>query len=496
MSSLTDQADVLQTGIELLHPPRGPLCVDLDGTLIYTDTLWESALLLVRRSPWSFLTMVSWVTKGRAFLKRKIAERAQLQPALLPYNNDVLELIREQKGNGRQIVLATAADHTLAEAVADHLGLFDDVISSDGVTNRKGCDKTAELLHRYGVEFSYMGDSGADLAIWKVCREAILVNPTRRTEIAARASAPVSRVIRNRRSRPRLLLKAIRLHQWVKNLLVFVPLISAHKLLNPAQVSQSILAFLAFSFCASSVYLINDIADLESDRQHIRKRYRPFASGELPLWYAGVIIPALLAAAFVLARQISTQFPLMLASYLAVTTLYSFWLKRQLLLDVFALALLYTMRVIAGGVACAILLSPWLLAFVCFFFLSLGFCKRAAEIYNLATSGRKETIGRSYYLSDLSQVNTFGVTSAYISSMVLALYMSSDNVQLLYRNQKLLWLVCPLILYWLNRIWLLTSRGQMNEDPIVFAVRDRTTYVIAALVFGLMFVASTFRSIG
>jgi len=465
---------------------EGPLCVDLDGSLIRTDLLWESALLLFRNKPSTIFRSILWVFQGRAVLKRQIAIRVNLKAALVPYNSELVEWLRRERQDGRVLILATASDFNLAKTVADFLDLFDDLIASDGTTNRKGGNKLLELQNRYGRRFTYIGDARADLEIWSNCQAAVLVNPSRRTEAKARRVTTVLRVFRDTSSRPKLLLRALRLHQWVKNLLIFVPLISSHQIGNMSRLSMAIIAFFSFSLCASSIYLINDALDIDADRQHTEKRKRPFASGKLSLWYGAAFLPILLSLSFLLAATISVQFVCLVASYLILTSLYSFWLKKQLLIDVFALASLYTLRIIAGSVAYSIHLSSWLLAFSVFLFLSLGFCKRAAEMKNLEKEGKTELSGGAYDLSDLPQVNLFGVTSGFVASLVLALYMNSDSMRILYRNQEFLWLACPLMLFWLSRMWLLTSRGLMNEDPIVFAAKDRVTYIVGSLIFGLM----------
>jgi 4-hydroxybenzoate polyprenyltransferase/phosphoserine phosphatase len=472
-----------------------PLCVDLDGTLIKSDLLLESAALLLRDKPWLVLALPFWLIfyglfKGRAAFKRHLAGQVRLDASSLPFNNILIDWLREQKTEGRVIILATAADSELAASVAGHLGIFDEVVASDGKSNVKGTAKLERLRELFGNGFDYAGDSSADLPIWAACRQAILVNPSDSTLKAANARATVARVFRDRRSTLRLIIKEMRVYQWVKNLLIFVPLITSHQLTNFDLLFKAVVSFFSFSLVASSVYLINDLSDLQSDRLHTRKRLRPLASGNLSLGYAFVLAPLLLLAGFGLTAFLPLHAFELLLTYFALTLLYSFWLKRKLLVDVFTLSTLYTLRILAGQAAYCVELSTWLLSFSMFLFLSLGFAKRGSELYNLLQSGRQENTRRGYRLTDLPQVNVFGVAAGFAASLVLTLYMNSENVQKLYKQPELLWLLFPLMLYWISRIWIITFRGAMNEDPILFAARDRVTQVIAVLVVLLMLVAS------
>ena len=476
---------------DLMVEVKGPLCVDLNGPLILGGLLGELTFQLFRERPAMIGLLLWWIVQGRTVLQEEVMARCKVKPTLLPYNQALIEWLGEQRQCGRPVVLIATSSLSMAEAVARHLGIFDEVVAidpkADGETTY--CE---ELQKRYGKYFSYISGSMGDLPIWKAGSSAVLIHPSPRTEMAAKRVTTILQTFHQTRSGPKAFFKAIRIHQWVKNLLIFVPLISSHQFGHLSLLLKAIAAFVSFSLCASSIYIINDILDIDTDRQHREKRRRPFASGNLPQWLGAVATPVMLVLAFSLAAAVSVQFTLVLLLYLFLTTLYSFWLKKKLLIDVFTLASLYTLRIVAGSAAYAIPLSSWLLAFSVFFFLSLGFCKRAAEINNLSKDGKKEAVGRAYNLLDLPQINLFGVASGFISSLVLALYMNSDNMRVLYRNQEILWLSCPLMLYWLSRIWLLTSRGLMNEDPIVFAAKDRTTYVVSLLILGLMMSATYF----
>ncbi|MBV9611455.1 MAG: UbiA family prenyltransferase [Acidobacteriaceae bacterium] len=467
-----------------------PLCVDLDGTLIKSDLLWESVALLIRDKPWLIPLLPFWLLKGRAALKRNLAERVTIRPELLPYNQDLLELIRKEREAGRVVVLATASDSVLARSVADYLGLFDHVIGSDGSENLKGKTKLALLQRQFGNEFDYAGNSSADLPIWKECRTAIVVNASSGTLSIARSNCRVGTVLPSEASKWKRLVKALRVYQWVKNILIFVPLATSHQLGNFDLLLKAVISCVSFSFCASSVYLINDITDLESDRQHARKRKRPFASGDLPIAVGLVLAPLLLVAAFALTVLLRFEATLVLGVYFTLTLLYSFWLKRKLLVDVFTLAALYTLRIIAGHAAYGVEISTYLLSFSVFVFLSLGFCKRSSELYNLQQSGREQAARRGYRASDLIHINIYGIATGVAASVVLTLYMNSENVRVLYRHPSFLWLLSPLVLYWISRIWIITARGNMDEDPIIFAAKDPITRMIIILGVAVMFLAT------
>lgn len=458
-----------------------PLCVDLDGTLIRSDLLFESALSLLRRNPLYVFAFLLWLLRGRAHLKREVARRAEVDPATLPYDERVVDWLREQQGQ-RPRVLCTASDTTLANGVAMHLGLFDEVLASDGARNLAGRHKGEALRERYGDRgFDYAGNEYRDLHIWKHARRAIVVNGGTGLAHAAGNCCEVERVFEAHRGGLRTWVKALRVHQWLKNLLVFLPLFTSHRVLEAATTLNCVLAFLAFGLCASGVYLLNDLFDLDADRRHPRKRLRPFAAGTLPL-SAGIITAPLLAlAGLALAAWLSLPFAGVLACYYALTLAYSLRLKRIVMLDVIVLAALYTVRIIGGAVVIGGGLSFWLLAFSMFLFLSLAMLKRYTELRALLGSGKSEASGRGYAVDDIALIQSLGGASGYMSVLVLALYINSTASEALYRNQQVLWLLCPLLLYWISRVWLIAHRGHMHDDPVVFALVDRVSRVILAL---------------
>lgn len=458
-----------------------PLCVDLDGTVIYSDLLWESLARLMGRKPWLLLLVPFWLLSGRAVLKQRLAQAVDLDPAALPYNQPLLEWLRTEKRAGRTLVLATAADERLARSVAEHLGIFNEVIASDGVSNLKAGVKLHRLEKLIGGPFDYVGNSTADLPVWRKCRKAILSNAPAGLIERTRAEATVDRVFPAERGGLIALLLCLRPHQWLKNLLVFVPLIASHRLLDLPSLLQSAQAFAAFCFCASAVYVLNDLVDLPADRLHSTKRHRPFASGSLSLAAGLLLAPLLAALALLIALTLPGLSIATLAAYFLLSTAYSLYLKRQVLLDVFTLASLYSLRLVMGHVSANVPFSPWLLSFSFFVFLSLAYSKRTAELYRLRQQGGGLAPGREYRDSDLELLTLFGTASGFAASLVLTLYLDSEKVQQLYRKPILLWLLFPLLLYWVSRIWILVHRGQMDEDPILFAAKDRVTYLVAAL---------------
>lgn len=468
-----------------------PLVVDLDGTLVLTDLLDESALSALRRSPRAVLGALPLLVRGdRAALKRRLAEAGPVEAATLPYREALVAVLRQERARGRRIVLATASDELLAVRVATRLGLFDEVLASDGVRNLGGAEKRAALVARFGEKgFDYVGDRRADLPVFRSARRAILAGPAVRLrgEVEA-AGTPVAGELPDPPARVRTLLSALRLRQWVKNLLVFVPLGTAH-VFEPALLAAAATAFLAIGLLASAVYLVNDALDLAADREHPSKKRRPFASGALSLRSGLGLVPLLVAGSAVAAATLPAGAGVLLAAYLATTTLYSLLLKRKVLVDVFTLALLYTLRVLLGGASTGVPVSAWLLAFSVFLFLSLAFVKRAAELEGLRGLGRNGAAGRDWLVGDSLVVHVLGVASGWLAGLVFAIYVQSDVTKRLYAHPGWLWLLVPVLLYWSGRLWILVGRGEMDEDPIVFAARDRVTWALGVLVTAVLAMA-------
>lgn len=470
-----------------------PLVIDLDGTLLRSDLLLETGMAFVRGQPLQLLRPFSWLSKGKACLKEGLALATQLDVSVLPYDPEVIAFIEAERGSGRRVVLATASHHSLAERIAEHLKLFDQVLATGGELNLSAHRKRDLLVEHYGEQgFDYAGNSQDDMPIWASARQAYVVNPESGVERRARAQGNVEQVLYSNPARLKDWLKALRLHQWLKNILIFVPLLAAHQLANPLMLWQGILAFLLFGLCASSVYLLNDLLDLADDRHHHSKRHRPFAAGRLSIKSGLIAFPALLVAAFAgAAWLLPWQFAAVLLAYYILTLAYSLSLKRRMAVDVIVLAMLYTVRIIAGAAAFGLALTFWVLAFSMFIFLSLALVKRYAELLEAKRKGNTEKIrGRGYYPEDLGMIASLGASSGYLSVMVLALYIRDQATTMLYSQPQIIWLACPLLLFWVTRVWMLTHRGLMHDDPVVFAFRDRISLAIGAL-FCLVFWAAT-----
>ncbi len=470
---------------------KTPLCVDLDGTLIRTDLLWESLLALLKQSPLSIFQLPFWLLKGRAHFKHEIARRVTLDVTTLPYHQDLLEFLSDERESGRELALATASHVTFAQAVAAHLGLFDGrVYGSDARVNLKGARKVALLVERYGARrFAYAGNSTADLPVWAEANEAIVVNASAGLVARAQALTPVSRVFSEPVSWLRLLAKALRVHQWAKNILVFIPVVASHQIADQTLLMQAGWAFFSFSLSASSVYILNDCLDLASDRRHPRKKNRPFASGRLSIPLGIVLGLGCLLVGVLLAVLLPPLFLLVLIGYLVLTTGYSFYLKQFVLVDVIVLAQLYTVRLYGGGAATGVVPSHWLLTFSLFLFLSLALVKRFTELRLTSQAEGTALHGRGYWVSDLEHISSIGSASGLLAVLVLALYISSKEVLLLYSHSEVLWLVCPVMLYWISRVWMLAYRNRMDDDPVVFAVRDPKSYVMAAMIGAILLLA-------
>jgi 4-hydroxybenzoate polyprenyltransferase/phosphoserine phosphatase len=462
-----------------------PLVLDLDGTLLRTDTLVESVLRLAAGDPLGLAAATAALRQGRAAFKRRVANAHTLDATTLVYNDDVLALARTAREEGRPVYLVTAADQSVADGVAAHLGIFDAVYASDGTRNLKGSAKAAFLVDRFGAGgFDYAGDAEADLAVWRSAAQAIVVSPG--NGLLRRVNAISNDVVvlggaPSAATRARVWVRALRIHQWAKNILVFVPMLGAHRL-NPHTAAQALTAFIAFSLCASSVYLLNDLLDLPHDRLHPTKRTRPFASGTLKLSRAPLMIAACLGGGFVLALTLPLHFLFMLAVYYACTVTYSFGLKRKPVWDVMMLALLYTLRVFAGAAATDIPVSPWLLAFSMFLFFCLAVVKRQTELVQHLRNGKAEKLsGRGYLPEDLPMLSSMAASSGYMAVLVMALYVNSGDVLPLYRHPTALWALCPMLLFWVSRVLMLSHRGLLHDDPVVFALRDRISLLVGGV---------------
>ncbi|MGV7210604.1 UbiA family prenyltransferase [Oxalobacteraceae bacterium A2-2] len=471
-------------------PQALPLCVDCDGTLIHTDLLFESFLLLLKAHFWQALRVPFWFIKyGKAGTKLRIAALVEIDASLLPYSREVLDYIARGRAAGRHVVLATASAQRYADAIAAHLGVFDQVLATNPADHRNlsGEGKASELNRLFGRGgYEYVGNSRDDLPVWRDAGQIAVANAPAAVLRGARALGPAQEVARAPHKLARAAVKSLRPHQWLKNLLIFVPLVMAHALGDSARLGQALLAFLCFGLCASSVYVLNDLLDIDADRAHHRKKHRPFASGALPI-PAGVLLLLLtLGLAVTLLALLPPLFGLIMAIYYASTLAYSFRLKRQVVVDIMMLSGLYTIRILAGAAATGITPSFWLLAFSIFIFLSLALVKRYAELR--LTVGKAS--GRGYTADDLPVLLALGAASGFSAIQVLALYLNSPEVRALYRQPQLLWLIMPVMAYWIARIWLKTHRGEMHDDPVVFAAKDWQSLLIGLTIGGVALLAT------
>jgi len=467
-----------------------PLCVDCDGTLLKTDFLHEALFLLLKQSPASIFLLPIWLARGKAYFKQKIASRVEINYELLPLHDEVINLINEARSKGRHVVLATASPQIWANGLADKLNLFHEVIASDAHTNLSGSAKAEKLVDRFGDRrFDYVGNDHVDLQVWAHAAGAIVVSNNESLAKKAANLTEIKQVIKPIKKTFKSYLKALRPHQWLKNLLIWLPLAAAHQLSSTDGLINGLYAFVSFSLCASAVYIINDLLDLESDRAHLRKRKRSFASANIPIWQGTLMVPLLLIISVQLALRLPSEFFIVLSFYFLMTLAYSLRLKRQVIVDVILLAGLYTIRVVAGAAATATIPSFWLLALSMFIFLSLAMIKRYSELLVTLQEQKTEPAGRGYQITDLPVLMAIGVSAGIASVMVLALYVNSPESTALYQHKVWLWLAPPLLLYWISRCWMKAHRGEVDDDPVIFAIRDWQSLTICAALLCLVWLA-------
>ena len=469
-----------------------PLVIDLDGTLVFTDTLYESALQFLKKNPLGLFTLLFKLLQGKAALKAFLAQHAPISAEHLPYNQALIEYIQQQKALGQRVILCTASNMRIAQDIASYLNVFDEVIASDANTNVIGATKAHILNQKLGKEnYIYAGNSKDDIPVWQNAKHAILVNTPK--DVAQKAEQHGNVILHFKRQSQHLKTwsKALRLHQWLKNILLFIPLIAAHHLKFIDAWQHLLLAFFAFGCCASSVYITNDLLDLENDRQHPKKCKRPFASGDLPITHGLLASALLLLLGFKIALLVNASFLKILLAYYGLTSLYSFQLKRIALMDCLLLAMLYTIRIIAGGVATQTTITFWLLASAFFLFYSLALIKRFAELQILAQKGQQHTQGRDYHLDDKSLIHSLGISSGLGSVIIFALYLNSPNVFNLYKQPEIAWASIPVLLYWISWMWQQTHRGHMDDDPLIFAIKHKTSLCTGLVFTGLLALATT-----
>lgn len=462
--------------------PEPALFVDLDGTLLRTDLLWESFSSAMRVNPLEAARSVAQLMTGRAALKQALARASVIDPSVLPYRQPVLDWIRQEAARGRRVFLATAADEVLAERIADHLKFFAGIIASDGQNNRKGRSKLEAIRELIGDEpFDYCGNGRDDVPIFAEARRSIVVAAPPDVLRDAQTLGTVDRVIVDHRDAGAWV-RAMRPHQWLKNLLMFVPLMTSFKLGDREAVLLAIQGFVAFCCAASAGYLVNDMLDVQVDRRHPRKRLRPLASGDLSIGAALLTALLLGVSGLALAYRISAELLAWVLIYLGCTFSYSVWIKRKALFDIAMLAMLYTCRVLAGGAAISVVVSFWLLAFSAFLFFALALVKRCGELIAMRDRQEETAGGRAYAVVDLAVLQPLGIATSVASVLVFALYLSAPETLARYSSPGMLWLTVSALTLWLARIWLVANRGGMHDDPLVFAVSNRTSITLLSLM--------------
>lgn len=469
-----------------------PIVTDLDGTLINTDILLESFLKLIKKNPLSIFKIIFWVFKGKSYLKDRIAKEVDIDVSILPYNLDLLNYLKSQKGS-RKLILASASNEKFVGKIAEFLGIFDHFIGSDENNNFSGHKKAQKLKALLGSDnYIYAGNSSDDLPIWNRCKNAIIVNLPRSIKNKLNQnSIDISSELSKEKTNFITLIECLRIYQWTKNLLIFVPLLFAQQFVDSNIFFNSLIAFIVFGMCASSIYILNDLLDIEDDRRHRTKKNRPIPSGKISLVHSLFLVPILLVISFYIStRFLPTEFNIILLAYLFMTVTYSFYLKSKILIDVLILACLYTLRIMAGTAAINESYSFWLITFSIFVFFSLALIKRCSELL-LAKQANSLTISfRDYQPNDIDLLLPLGASSGLISVLILALFIDSDQIAQKYTSPELLWFLIPITIYWLTRAWMITHRGKMDDDPIVFAIKDKTSICVGiavlAIVFGAM----------
>ena len=472
---------------------KTPVVVDLDGSLINTDLLYESFVRNILMRPWDIFFLPLWLLRGIAYLKSRLAEKVLIDAGRLPYNENLIEYLNLQKRAGRQLILCTGSSEKFARAVTEHLGLFDDLYATCLKTNLTGSKKADLLRQKYGDHgFAYVGNEVRDLKVWKFADSAVVVSPTASLAYRVEKVCSIEKLVPTPKLTFSTILKQMRLHQWAKNLLLFVPLLTSHKFFDVAAIFDMLLAFLCFGLCASATYIVNDLSDLDSDRIHWKKKTRPLASGEMPLLTGLILCVALMLGSILLLTLLPFWFVGVMCLYIVVTLGYSFIFKRLQTVDIVVLAGLYTLRIIAGAAAISVQPSYWLLAFSMFVFLCLALVKRISEIHRKMSSNSTpddKVAGRGYFVTDLGVLMSLASSAGMVSILVFAMYVNSSDVAQMYQNPMTLWLACPLFAYWIIRALIMASRGEIDEDPISFAIKDTRSWATGVLLAAVIAVA-------
>lgn len=467
-----------------------PLVVDVDGTLLRGDLLAESALAFLRSNPFGIFLLLAWLLQGKATLKRRLAERVELDLDGIPVNGELVVLIEREHARGREIHIATASDALVAAKLARRFGFVDGLIASDGVTNLKGAAKARALVERFPGGFAYAGDAPADLAVWRAASETVVVAASPKTLAAAKRIREPLAVIERPKTGLRVLAKALRVHQWAKNALVAVPMVLGGKAFDPSAWSMVALGMLLLGILASSTYLLNDLWDIEDDRRHWTKKNRPFASGKLPIVFGLVAAPLGILVALAGALAIGPSTFVAFAAYLSLTLAYSVRIKRIMVLDAFTLASLFTLRLVVGITIAGVVASPWLLVFSMFLFASLSVAKRHTEVLRVIQAGKEYASGRGYLATDGPVLVALGVSCGVSAVLVMVLYLIDEAFRAgFYTTPAALWVFPAALFVWLGRIWTISGRGELNDDPVVFAIKDKASLLLGAAM-GAAFVVA------
>jgi 4-hydroxybenzoate polyprenyltransferase/phosphoserine phosphatase len=468
-----------------------PLCLDLDGTLIKSDALFESLIQMLKGNPLLIIMVPFWLAKGKPNLKEEIDKRIEFNAEFLPYNEELINYAKEEKAKGRKVYLVTASHISIAKKVGEYLGFFDGIYGTENGVNLKSKRKAEFLNNKFGKgKYVYAGDAKVDYNIWDDSAKAIVVSDNKSFIDQVNSKYEVENVFYDKKNLLKTIIKEIRVYQWVKNILLFLPLLLAHSISNVTLLTDVIIGFFSFSLSASFVYVLNDLLDLQSDRSHPRKRKRPLASGKLPIQIGIILVPLLLIIGLSLSFLISFKFQIILISYIVLTTAYSFKLKKIPMLDIILLATLFTTRIVAGAYAAEVYLSMWILAFSMFFFMNLAVLKRYTELLTMKKRNEIEARGRGYTVEDMGLLLSIGPAAGFLSVLIFVLYINSSQATGLYSNTEILWLIAPIFLYWISRIWHLSVRGKMTDDPIVFTVKDRASYIVGLLIFIIVMFAA------
>ncbi len=477
------EADILTGSLE--HPTDMPLVIDLDGTLSVVDNLVEALTTLFLKRPAAIPGMLAALLKGRHVLKDYLARLGCYQPEHIPLREDLVRFLVEQHEAGREIHLVTASPQSVADSIASRVRIFTSAVGSTRTNNLKGRAKLSRLKELFPDGFVYAGNDRSDLAVWKESEGVIVAGSQAGVVRAAgQIGVPVEAYFPDQKTGLRVWAKAIRMHQWAKNALMFVPLILSHQYGDPVAFVTITLGFICMGLVASATYILNDLSDLSADRRHHSKRHRPIASGLVSAQRAIVVGLALGLIGLTGAFALNLWFAMQVLAYVALTLAYSLRLKAVAMLDVFALGMLFTLRILMGATILGIVMSPWLLVFSMFFFFSLSTAKRHVEIVRAVQRGETGRInGRGYQVEDAPLTLALGIASSLAATTLMFLYVVNDAYpHEHYKNPEWLLGIAFLVFLWTGRVWMKSHRGRLDDDPVVFALKDPTSWTIGGAI--------------